>query len=138
MGWPTGLNIDASTGTPTDANIAAGRMIVSNNIFAGNNTQFTYTASSSASTGWTTADLTAYINRAGGGNTVLTNTSDVGLVAAFNYDNTIDINPATGSAASTGGDFSNAKISSDFFTRTNFRGAANVGDTWWKGWTRFM
>jgi hypothetical protein len=137
MGWPTGLLLDASTGTPTDANISGGRMVFANNIFAGNNTQFSYAASTSAPTGWTTQDLTAYINRAGGGNSVLATAADAGLVAPFKYDNTVDFNPAAGSPAASGGDFTNAKVTVGFFTSTSYRGAASVGDTWWKGWTRF-
>jgi hypothetical protein len=137
MGWPTGLLLDASTGTPTDANISGGRMVFANNIFAGNNSQFSYAASTSAPTGWTTQDLTSYINRAGGGNTVLGAAADAGLTAPFKYDNSVDFNPTAGSPAASGGDFTNAKMAAGFFTSTSYRGAAAVGDTWWKGWTRF-
>lgn len=139
MGWPTGLNLDASTGTPTDLNYTATppRAFISNSIFAGNNTPFTYSASTSAPTGWTTASLTSYITRTGGGNTVLTNTSEVGLAAAFKYDNSVDFSATTGSPAAMGGDFTNAKVTGGFFTPTTFRGAAGVGDTWWKTWTKY-
>ena len=137
MGWPTGLLLYASTGTPTDANISAGRMVFANNIFAGNNAQFSYAASTSAPTGWTTQDLASYINRAGGGNTVLGAAADAGLTAPFKYDNSVDFNPVAGSPAASGGDFTNAKMAAGFFTSTSYRGAAAVGDTWWKGWTRF-
>ncbi len=131
--------MDASTGTPTDLNYSSStpKAFISNTIFAGNNTQFTYSASVSAPTGWSTTLLTDYINRSGGGNSVLANTSDVGLTAAFKYDNTVDFNPNTGSPAAMGGDFTNSKVSGGFFTPTTFRGAAGVGDTWWKTWTRF-
>lgn len=139
IGWPTGFLLDASTGTPTDLNITAtpSRMIIANTIFAGNNTQLNYAASGAVPTGWTTLDFTNYINRAGGGNTLLTNTSDVQLTAPFKYDNTIDINPAAGSPALTGGDFSNTRVAS-WFTATTYRGAAGSGDTWWKNWTKFQ
>jgi hypothetical protein len=139
MGWPGGLNLDASTGTPTDLNYTAvtPKAFISNTIFAGNNTPFTYSASSSAPTGWTTVSLTNYITRAGAGNTVLTNTSEVGLGAPFKYDNTVDFNPTAGSAAAMGGDFTNSKVSGGFFTPTSFRGAADVGDIWWKVWTKY-
>ena len=139
MGWPTGLNLDASTGTPTDLNYTAStpKAFISNTIFAGNNTPFTYSASTSAATGWTTASLTGYINRTGAGNTVLLNTSDVGIASPFKYDNTVDFNATANSPASTGGDFTNAKVSGGFFTPTSFRGAADVGDSWWKEWTKY-
>lgn len=139
IGWPTGLLLDASAGTPTDLNYSGSnpRAVIANTILAGNNTQLSYSASTSAPTGWTTADLTTYFNRTNGGNTVLATTNDAGLVAPFKYDNTVDFNAAAGSPAATGGDFSNAKISGTFFTPTTFRGAAGVGDAWWKGWTKF-
>lgn len=137
MGWPTGLLVDAGTGTPTDANIAAGKMIIANTILAGNTSQLSYTVNTTTPTGWTTPDLANYINRTDGGNTVLATTDEVGLTAPFKYDNSVDFNPAAGSAAATGGDFTNTKLPSSFFQATTFRGAAGVGDTWWKTWTAF-
>lgn len=138
MGWPTGFNLDASTGTPTDLNYTAAipRAFISNTIFAGNNTPFTYSASTSAPTGWTTSSLTNYIT-GNLSNTVLTNASDVGLTAAFKYDNSVDFTPAAGSPASMGGDFTNAKITGSFFTATSYRGAVGAGDTWFKVWTKY-
>jgi hypothetical protein len=138
MGWPTGWNLDASTGTPIDLNYTgtAPKAFVSNSILGGNNTQFTYSASSSAPTGWTTAELTNYFNRTGGGNNVLATTNDVGLVSPFKYDNSVDFNAAAGSPASTGSSFTDAKLTG-FFTSTVHRGGAGVGDDWWKNWTRF-
>lgn len=136
MGWPTGWLLDASTGTPTDLNIAAGKMVLANNIMAGNNTPFSYTASTTAPTGWTTDSLTNYFNRPNGGNTLLTNNTDVALTAPFKYDNTVDFNPATGSPALTGADFANPKLSTGLTTVT-YRGACDANDTWWKSWTKF-
>jgi len=140
MGWPTGWNLDAGLGSPTDLNYSAAspKSYFSNTILAGNNTQFTYTASASAPTGWTTAELQNYFNRAGGGNTALTNTTDVMLGAAFKHDGSADWNPTAGSPALTGSDFSNSKVSNSFFTSTTYRGACGSGDTWWKTWTRFF
>ena len=140
MGWPTGWNLDAGLGTPTDLNYAGAtpKAFVSNTILAGNNTQLTYTASASAPTGWTTTDLQNYFNRAGGGNNVAATTADVILSAPFKHDGSADWNPATGSPALTGAEFSNAKVSSNFFTSTSYRGACASGDTWWKTWTRFF
>ena len=139
MGWPRGWNLDGSTGTPADLNYSSAtpRAFVSNTILAGNNTQLAYTASTSSPTGWTTTDLINYFNRSGSGNSILPATQDVGLVAPFKYDASIDFNPATGSAASMGGDFINSKLPGTFFQTTTYRGAAGIGDTWWKGWTAF-
>ena len=138
MGWPTGWNLDARTGAPIDLNYTGTtpKAFVSNSIQAGNNTQFSYSASASAPTGWTTADLTNYFNRTGAGNAVLATTNDVMLVAPFKYDASVDFNPASGSPAASGSSFTHAKLSG-FFTSTTFRGAAGIGDDWWKNWTRF-
>jgi hypothetical protein len=133
MGWPTGWLLDASTGTATDLNITASRMIVANTILAGNNTPLSYTVNP-APTGF---DLTNYFNRADGGNVLLATTADVQLTAPFKYDNSVDFNPAIGSPALAGADFGNSKVAS-WFTPSSFRGACGAGDTWWKGWTRFF
>jgi hypothetical protein len=140
MGWPIGWNLDGSLGTPTDLNYSASspKAFVSNTILAGNTTQLTYSASASAPTGWTNTDLTSYFNRAGGGNSLLATTGDVGLIASFKYDNTVDFNPSSGAAAATGADFTLGKLSGGFFAPTTYRGAAAVGDTWWKTWTKFQ
>jgi hypothetical protein len=140
IGWPTGWNLDGSLGSPTDLNYSAAtpKAFVSNTILAGNNTQFTYSASISAPTGWATTDLQNYFNRPAAGNNVLTNCSDAMLTAAFKQDGTADWNPMAGSPALTGGDFTSAKVSNSFFTPTTYRGAAAQGDTWWKTWTRFF
>lgn len=140
MGWPTGWNLDGSTGTPTDLNYssASPKAFMSSSILAGNNTQLSYSASTNSSTGWTTADLTNYFNRAGAGNTLLATTAEVGLIAPFKYDSSVDWNPAASSAAATGGSFIHSKLAGTFFITTTYRGACAPGDTWWKGWTRFQ
>jgi hypothetical protein len=140
MGWPRGWNLDGSLGTPTDLNYsgATPKAFFSNTILAGNATQLQYSASNSVPTGWSTADLTNYFNRAGGGNTLLTATTDAGIAAPFKYDNTVDFNPSNSTAATTGADFTLGKLSGSFFTTTTYRGAASTTDTWWKTWTRFQ
>lgn len=139
MGWPTGFLLDASTGSPIDLNYSTSppKAFISNTILAGNNTQLSYTVSSTSPTGWVTADLTNYFNRLNGGNIILATTNDVGLAAPFKYDGTVDFNAIAGSVAASGADFTNTKLPNAFFTSTTYRGAANVGDTWWKTWTRF-
>lgn len=135
MGWPIGLLVDAAAGRPTDLNITGGTMVLANNILASNNTPFSYTASTSAPTGWTTTDLTTYFNQPTNANSVLAANSDVALMAPFKYDNTVDYNPAAGSPALLGAAFSNPKLAG--FTSVTYRGATASGDTWWKGWTKF-
>ena len=136
MGWPTGLLVDASTGRPTDLNIASNAMVLANNIVAANNTRFAYTASNSAPTGWATADLTTYFSQSTSGNDVLNTVTDVKLAAPFKYDNSVDFNPISGSPALTGAAFTHPKLTS-FFNAVTYRGACNSTDAWWKSWTKF-
>ncbi|HEX2532731.1 MAG TPA: hypothetical protein VHK69_03290, partial [Chitinophagaceae bacterium] len=123
----------------TDLNYvgATPKAFIANTVFAGNNSQFSYSASTTAATGWTSTELASYINRTGGGNTVAATTADAGLTAPFKYDQSVDFNAAAGSAAAGGADFTSARLGGGFFTQTTFRGAAGAGDTWWKGWTSF-
>jgi len=134
MGWPTGLYIDATKGTPTDNNIP-GSLFVQNTIIAGSPTAVLYGASTTAPTGATTASINTWFNTAAYGNSVLTNNSDVGLTAPFNYT-APDFNPTAGSPAAAGGIFTHAKLNG--LTNVNYKGACAVGDTWWKNWTKFM
>jgi hypothetical protein len=139
MGWPIGWNLDAGTGSPTDLNYTgtSPKAFVSNCILAGNSTAFVYTPNLGTPTGWATADLLNYFNRTGGGNSLLPNTTDAMITAAFRQDGSPDWNPLPGSPLLSGADFSNAKVSNNFFTPTTFKGACAANDTWWKGWTKF-
>ena len=134
MGYPVGLYIDATKGVPTDNNIPAS-LFVQNTIIAGCPTPVLYGASTTTPTASTTTSITNWLNTAGYGNSILTNNSDVGLVAPFNYTNP-DFNPSAGSAAASGASFTNARLGG--FTAVNYKGACAVGDTWWKTWTKFM
>jgi hypothetical protein len=135
MGYPNGLFIDAQKGTPTDLNIPA-TLLVQNTIIAGCPTPVLYGASTTAPTGATTASITTWFNTAAYGNSILTNNTDVGLIAPFNYT-APDFNPSSASsAAATGASFTNAKVASGFAVVT-YKGACAVGDTWWKTWTKF-
>lgn len=135
MGYPNGLFIDALKGTPTDLNIPA-TLFVQNTIIAGCPTPVLYGASTTAPTGASTASITTWFNTAAYGNSILTNNTDVGLTAPFNYT-APDFNPSSASsAAATGASFSNTKLASGF-TNVTYKGACAVGDTWWKTWTKF-
>jgi len=137
MGYPVGLYIDATKGVPTDNNIP-GTLFIQNTIIAGCPTPVAYAASSTAPTGATTTSVTSWFNTASYGNSILTNNSDVGLTAPFNYTSP-DFNPGASSPAATGASFSSAKLASgSFFTNVSYKGACAVGDTWWKTWTKFM
>lgn len=145
LGWPTGILIDASTGTPTDKNIQDSSLRIRYTTVAGNGIDVKYAASSSASTGWTDADAKTWFLNPFFGNTILTNTADAKLIQPFNYLS-IDPTPFGSSSAGyqpivSGGNFTDPKISGDnFFTVVTFRGAiapAGPESTWWKGWTVF-
>jgi hypothetical protein len=137
MGYPVGLYIDATKGVPTDNNIP-GSLFVQNTIIAGCPTPVLYGASTTAPTGASTASITTWFNTASYGNSILTNNTDVGLTAPFNYASP-DFNPGAGSPATTGASFSSAKLAAGgFFTNVSYKGACAVGDTWWKTWTKFM
>ena len=137
MGYSNGLYIDATKGVPTDNNIP-GSLAVQNTIIAGCPTPVLYGITGNSSVPLvanTTATITAWFNTAAYSNSVLTNTSDVGLVAPFNYA-APDFNPTATSAAATGAAFTNTKLSTGF-KNVPYKGACAVGDTWWKTWTKF-
>ena len=143
MGWPTGLLIDASTGTPTDANITgnpavpnqAVNLYIQNFIIAGCATPLKYTVSATAPTGWTTADLTNWYNTAAYNNSILTNCSDVKLTDPFNLSGNPNYIPMAGSPLLTGASFTHAKLAG--FQQVTYRGAVGPDDNWWKTWTKF-
>ena len=138
MGYPVGLYIDATKGVPTDNNIPAS-LFVQNTIIAGCTNPILYSITGNANppiTPNTTATITTWYNTVAYGNSILTNNTDVGLVAPFNYT-APDFNPTAGSAAATGASFTHPKTTTGFTTVT-YKGACAVGDTWWKTWTKFM
>mgnify|MGYP001284932187 CR=1 FL=1 len=138
MGYPNGLYIDATKGTPTDDNIPAS-LFVQNNIIAGCPNPVIFSRGTNSNTpvhgSWTQSDIIDWYNTPAYGNSILTNCSDVKLTDAFNY-NSPDFNPASGSPALTGASFSNSKLSSGFDNVT-YIGACASGDSWWKTWTKF-
>ncbi len=83
----------------------------------------------------TTATITDWFNTGAYGNSVLTNNTDVGLGAPYNYSSP-DFNPGAGSAAATGASFAHPKVSTGFAS-VAYKGACAPGDTWWKTWTKF-
>lgn len=138
MGYPTGVLIDASKGTPTDNNISANTLSIQNSIISGSAKPVDYSASSTAATGWTAADALNWFKTPAYGNAVLATNDEVKLAAPFNYSNP-DFTPQSGSPLLTGASFTNSLLTSDF-TPTSYRGAVGPSGedaTWWKGWTKF-
>ena len=143
IGWPQGVLIDASTGTPVDLNIADSSLRIRYTTLAGNTENVVYRSSASTPTGANTASITAWFTNPAHGNTILTNVSDAKLIQPFNY-NAIDPTPFGGSNGyapiNAGGNFTDSKLNDPFFTVVNFRGGiapAGEQSSWWKGWTKF-
>ncbi|MEO6330660.1 MAG: hypothetical protein ABIO55_17130 [Ginsengibacter sp.] len=134
MGWPIGLLIDGSKGTPTDLNIQGNELQVQNTIIANCAVPIKYSGSTTAPTGATDATITTWFLTAASGNSILPTNDEVKLTAPFNYS-TPDFTPLAGSPLLTGATFTNVKLTG--FTAVEYRGAVGAGDTWWKGWTKF-
>lgn len=137
MGYPKGLFIDATKGTPTDNNIPAS-LFVQNTIIAGCPNPVVFDRGTNANAPvhgtWTQTDIIDWFNTAAYGNSILTNCSDVKLNAPFNYT-APDFNPGAGSPAASGASFANAKLAG--FENVNYIGACSSTDTWWKTWTKY-
>ena len=138
MGYPTGLLIDASKGTPTDNNISGNTLFVQNSIISGSAKPVDYSASTTAATGWTATDAMNWFNTVAYGNSILATNDEVMLAAPFDYSNP-DFTPQSGSPLLTGASFTNSLLTSDFVP-TSYRGAVGPSGedaTWWKDWTKF-
>ncbi|MDB5190811.1 MAG: hypothetical protein JWQ96_374 [Segetibacter sp.] len=142
IGWPTGILIDAATGTPTDHNISDNSLRIQNTVIAGCNTPVAYTTSPAVPTGATQASINAWFTGSAG-NTIVANVTDAKLIQPFNYA-APDATPFAGTSGYapivSGAAFTDSKVSGSFFTKVTFRGAiapAGSESTWWKGWTRF-
>lgn len=135
-GFPVGLFIDATKGTPTDNNIGSSSLVFQNNILAGNVTPLKFGASTSTPTSFTLTDLTNWYNT--NGNSTLTYTADAKLTGAWAPAGTTpNFSPAAGSPLLTGGVFTHAKLTS-WFTSVTYRGAVkDANDTWYAGWTNY-
>ena len=144
MGWPRGIEIDATTGNSTMLNIEDSTIRLRNITLAGcaTNTRFTGTVGNTITTdaGFAAWYASPYYN-----NDILTNCSDAKLIQPFNYS-APDPTPFAGSNGNqkilTGGGFTDPKFTGDsFFDKTvAFRGGiAPAGElaSWWKGWTKF-
>lgn len=138
MGYPTGILIDASKGTPTDHNISDGNLAIQNTIVAGCATPLRYAPSSTSPTLWTADSVISWFGSPAYKNGILATNSEVMLVAPFNYS-APDFTPLSGSPLLTDAGFSNSKLTHPFFTPVTYRGAVGGSGneaTWWKGWSK--
>jgi hypothetical protein len=138
IGWPVGLFVDATTGRPTDLNIADSNFVFQNNIIAGCATPLRYSASSSAPTGWTLTNLTNWFNTPAYNNSIIAVAADVKLTNPFDVSGNPDYTPQAGSPLLSGAAFTHPKLAAaNGFVAVSYRGAVGPGDNWWKGWTSF-
>lgn len=142
MGWPTGVLIDATTGTSTALNIEDSSLRLRNVTLAGNTVNLNLTGTPGTTIN-SLAALTTWFTNSYYNNDILVNTSDAKLIQPFNYL-APDPTPFAGSNGNqkilNGGEFSDPKFTGDtFFDKTvTYRGAiAPAGSTWWKGWTKW-
>ena len=139
MGWPAGLLIDASKGTPVHGNITAGKLVIQNTTIAGCAAPTKFADNTGVATGWTNTDVSNWFGAAAHHNEILAENAEVKLADAFNYANP-DFTPLAGSPLLNSASFAHAKVASGF-TPVTFRGAVGPAGTpegdWWKGWTLF-
>lgn len=144
VGWPTGVFIDATTGTSTALNIEDSSLRLRNVTLAGNGINVRFAGTPGATIN-SDATLNAWFTGSYYNNDVLTNVSDAKLIQPFNYS-APDPTPFAGANGNqkilNGAGFTDPKFTGDtFFDQTvTFRGAiAPAGPlaTWWKGWTKF-
>jgi hypothetical protein len=146
LGWPRGLEVDATTGTSTALNIEDSTLRLRNITLAGcaTNTRFSGTAGATITND---AAFLGWVSNPFYSNDFLTNPSEANLIQPFSYS-APDPTPfgSGGSAAAarirTGGGFTDARFTGDtFFDKTvTFRGGvAPAGElaSWWKGWTKW-
>jgi hypothetical protein len=130
MGYPNGLYIDDSKGTPTSGNITAGTLNFKNNIIAGCTTPV------KASNAAFQADLVTYVNA--NNNQIIDSTYKVGLVDPYKFSPAVSASagrpnfmlgttsPALGAASFTGLSFS---------ATTTYVGAFDGSNDWTATWT---
>lgn len=144
LGWPRGIEIDATLGSSTALNIEDSTLRLRNITIAGcgTNTRFSGTAGATINND---ATFLTWFSNPFYNNDFLANTADAKLIQPFNYT-APDPTPFAGSNGNqkvlTGAGFTDAKFTSDtFFEKTiTFRGAvAPAGElaSWWKGWTKW-
>ena len=144
IGWPRGIEIDATTGTSTAFNIEDSIIRFRNNTLAGNavNTRFAGTPGATINSD---ASFLSWFSNTYYSNDLLANAGDAKLIQPFNYSSP-DPTPFAGSNGNqkilSGASFTDAKFAGDtFFEKAiTFRGGvAPAGElsTWWKGWTKF-
>lgn len=145
MGWPLGIELDATTGTSTAFNIEDSTLRLRNITLAGNTVNTKFSLGTPGATIINDAAFTTWFTNSYYNNDLLATAAEVKLNQPFNYTAPDPTPFAAGNGNAkvlNGGGFTDAKFTGDtFFDKTiTFRGAiAPAGElsTWWKGWTKF-
>jgi hypothetical protein len=144
MGWPIGLELDATTGSSVALNMEDSSLRLRNVTLAGNTVAIRF-AGTAGATITNDAAFATWFNTPFYNNDILVNVGDARLIQPFNYS-APDPTPFAGSNGNarinTGGGFTDPKFNGDtFFDKTvTFRGGiapAGPLTSWWKGWTKF-
>jgi hypothetical protein len=152
LGWPRGIFIDASSGTPTDLNITNNLLKIQNVTIGSNVDNVKYSVSSTSPTGASDASILSWFSTSSYKNVIVNDAVDTGLVGP--YELLPDFKPSqsiynSGTFNGTIGSInefnfnSNASFSDTFsqdvfFNQVNYRGAAGLSgseSTWWQNWT---
>lgn len=147
MGWPRGLLIDASTGTPVDNNIADSTLRVRNCIIAGCAIPVKYTVSGTAPTGASDASILAWFTNPYFGNRIVASNDSIGYTRPFDYINP-DFTPfgaanvlGKPNPIINGYSFTDPKLAGNTaITPVTFVGGIGPSGefaSWYKGWCKF-
>lgn len=152
LGWPRGIFIDASSGTPTDLNITNNLLKIENVTIGSNVDNIKYSVSSTSPTGASDASILSWFSTSSYKNVIVTDAVDAGLVGPYqsipdfkpsqNIYNSGTFNGSQGSINefnfNSNASFSDTFLQDAFFNQVNYRGAASLSGTdsnWWINWT---
>ena len=152
LGWPRGIFIDASSGTPTDLNITNNLLKIQNVTIGSNVDNVKYSVSSTSPTGASDASILSWFSTSSYKNVIVTDAVDAGLVGPYqaipdfkpsqNIYNSGTFNGSQGSINdfnfNSNASFSDTFLQDAFFNQVNYRGAASLSGTdsnWWINWT---
>jgi hypothetical protein len=152
LGWPRGIFIDASQGSPIDLNITNNLLKIQNVTIGSNVDNIKYLLSSSSPTGASDASILSWYSTSSYKNVIVTDAIDAGLVGPYqllpdfkpsqSIYNSGTFNGTLGSINefnfNSNASFSDTFLQDAFFNQVNYRGAAALSgseSTWWVNWT---
>lgn len=132
-GWPKGVFIENGGKGDAIGNANNGFLVLSNNILAGMLGNYKEDVAAYDPTGNFNQ---TYWTRAGGGNLVYTNNSELGLVDPFNLASPKFYASSATSAVYGKASFTNTEVSGSFFDKVAYVGAFGT-ENWTEGWCNF-